>query len=83
MGSEMCIRDRHKGVDFAAPTGTPIYAGGNGIVEYVGRNGGYGKYIRIRHNNGYKTTYQHLSNYKKVYYKGESVNQSKSSINLL
>ena len=41
----------HKGVDFAAPIGTPIYAGGNGVVEYIGYNGGYGKYIRIRHNN--------------------------------
>jgi len=65
----------HKGVDFAAPTGTPIYAGGNGIVEYVGRNGGYGKYIRIRHNNGYKTAYAHLSNYKKSISKGARVNQ--------
>ncbi len=65
----------HKGVDFAAPTGTPIYAGGNGIVEYVGRNGGYGKYIRIRHNNGYKTAYAHLSNYKKGISKGARVNQ--------
>ena len=65
----------HKGVDFAAPTGTPIYAGGNGIVEYVGRNGGYGKYIRIRHNNGYKTAYAHLSNYKEGISKGVRVNQ--------
>ncbi len=65
----------HKGVDFAAPTGTPIYAGGNGIVEYVGRNGGYGKYIRIRHNNGYKTAYAHMSNYKKGISKGVRVNQ--------
>jgi len=65
----------HKGVDFAAPTGTPIYAGGNGIVEYVGKNGGYGKYIRIRHNNGYKTAYAHLSNYKKGISKGVRVNQ--------
>ena len=65
----------HKGVDFAAPTGTPIYAGGNGIVEYVGRNGGYGKYIRIRHNNGYKTAYAHLSNYRKGISKGVRVNQ--------
>ncbi len=65
----------HKGVDFAAPTGTPIYAGGNGIVEYVGRNGGYGKYIRIRHNNGYETAYAHLSNYKKGISKGVRVNQ--------
>ena len=65
----------HKGVDFAAPIGTPIYAGGNGIVEYVGRNGGYGKYIRIRHNNGYKTAYAHLSNYKKGISRGVRVNQ--------
>ena len=65
----------HKGVDFAAPTGTPIYAGGNGIVEYVGRNGGYGKYIRIRHNNGYKTAYAHLSKYSKGISKGVRVNQ--------
>ena len=65
----------HKGVDFAAPTGTPIYAGGNGIIEYIGRNGGYGKYIRIRHNNGYKTAYAHLSNYKKGISKGVRVNQ--------
>ena len=65
----------HKGVDFAAPKGTPIYAGGNGIIEFVGSNGGYGKYIRIRHNNGYKTAYAHLSNYKKGISKGVRVNQ--------
>ena len=65
----------HKGIDFAAPIGTPIYAGGNGIVEYVGTNGGYGKYIRIRHNNEYKTAYAHLSNYKKGISKGVRVNQ--------
>ena len=65
----------HKGVDFAAPKGTPIYAGGNGVVEYIGRNGGYGKYIRIRHNNDYKTAYAHLSGYKKGIYKGARVNQ--------
>ena len=56
----------HKGVDFAAPKGTPIYAGGNGVIEYAGTNGGYGKYIRIRHNNNYKTAYAHLSGFKKV-----------------
>ena len=65
----------HKGVDFAAPTGTPIYAGGNGIVEYIGKNGGYGKYIRIKHNNGYKTAYAHLSKYNKGISKGVRVNQ--------
>ena len=55
----------HKGVDFAAPTGTPIFAAGNGVVEFVGRNGGYGKYIRIRHDGTYKTAYAHLSSYKR------------------
>ena len=65
----------HKGVDFAAPIGTPVYAGGNGIIEMVGVNGGYGKYIRIRHNNGYKTAYAHLSSYKKGISKGVRVNQ--------
>ena len=65
----------HKGVDFAAKSGTPIYAGGNGIIEFMGNNGGYGKYIRIRHNNEYKTAYAHLSNFKKGIYKGVRVNQ--------
>ncbi len=65
----------HKGVDFAAPKGTPVYAGGNGIIEMVGVNGGYGKYIRIRHNNEYKTAYAHLSSYKKGISKGVRVNQ--------
>ncbi len=65
----------HKGVDFAAPKGTPIYAGGNGIIEFVGNNGGYGKYIRIRHNNEYKTAYAHLSSFKKGISKGVRVNQ--------
>ena len=65
----------HKGVDFAAPMGTPIYAGGNGVVEYAGNNGGYGKYIRIRHNNEYKTAYAHLSGFKKGITKGVRVNQ--------
>ena len=65
----------HKGVDFAAPTGTPIYAGGNGVIEFAGNNGGYGKYIRIRHNNEYKTAYAHLSGYKKGLGVGSRVNQ--------
>ena len=65
----------HKGVDFAAPTGTPIFAAGNGIVEYAGRNGGYGKYVRIRHDNTYKTAYAHLNSYKKGIGSGVRVKQ--------
>ncbi len=68
----------HKGVDFAAPIGTPIYAGGNGIVEFIGNNGGYGKYIRIRHNNEYKTAYAHLSRYEKGISKGVRVSQGET-----
>ena len=65
----------HKGIDFAAPKGTPVYAGGNGVIEMAGRNGGYGNYIRIRHNNEYKTAYAHLSGFKKGISKGVRVSQ--------
>ena len=65
----------HKGLDFAAPTGTPIYAAGNGVIEYVGSNGAYGKYIRIRHNSSYKTAYAHLHNYSKGIVNGVRVQQ--------
>ena len=53
----------HKGIDFAAPTGTPIYAAGDGVVEKGGRYSSYGNYVRIRHNNNIKTAYAHLSRY--------------------
>ena len=51
----------HQGIDFAAPTGTPIMAAGNGVVELAGRNGAYGNYVRIRHKGSYATAYAHLS----------------------
>ncbi|MBV8791706.1 MAG: M23 family metallopeptidase, partial [Pseudolabrys sp.] len=51
----------HTGVDWAAPTGTPIYASGNGVVEKAGWESGYGKYVRLRHNNGYETAYGHMT----------------------
>ena len=51
----------HRGVDFAAPTGTPVYAAGSGVVEMAGDNGAYGNYIRIRHRDGHATAYAHLS----------------------
>ena len=65
----------HKGVDFAAPTGTPIFAAGNGVVEFAGKNGSYGNYIRIRHDNTYKTAYAHLNGFKKGVYGGVRVKQ--------
>ncbi len=51
----------HHGVDFAAPYGTPVSSIGDGVVVYAGWKGGYGKYIRIRHPNGYQSGYGHLS----------------------
>ncbi|MBB4286014.1 M23 family metallopeptidase [Roseospira goensis] len=51
----------HTGVDFAAPTGTPIYAAGDGVVRYAGRKGGYGKYVQIRHTGEFSTAYAHMS----------------------
>ena len=65
----------HKGTDFAAPTGTPIYAAGNGVVERASRYGGYGHYIRIRHSKGYKTAYAHLSRYARGVRSGRRVRQ--------
>jgi len=57
---------KHQGVDFAAPKGTPIYAAGDGVIEMKQRYKGYGKYIRIRHANGYKTAYGHMSKFNKT-----------------
>jgi murein DD-endopeptidase MepM/ murein hydrolase activator NlpD len=51
----------HTGVDWAAPSGTPIYASGNGTIDKVGWESGYGKYIKIRHANGYETAYGHMT----------------------
>lgn len=65
----------HKGTDFAAPTGTPVYAAGNGTVQRASRNGGYGNYIKIKHTRGYETAYAHLSKYAKGIKAGKKVKQ--------
>lgn len=65
----------HRGTDFAAPTGTPIWSAGNGTIEEIGWKGGYGKYIRVRHNGTYKTAYAHLHNYARGMRKGKKVKQ--------
>ncbi len=69
---------KHMGVDFAAPTGTPIMAAGTGHIEYVGTNGGAGKHIRIRHLNGYKTSYSHLNSYASGMQKNVRVKQGQT-----
>ena len=65
----------HKGVDFAAPSGTPIYAAGNGTVAYAGRKGGYGNYIRIRHNGNFETAYAHMKGFANSVRTGNRVEQ--------
>jgi murein DD-endopeptidase MepM/ murein hydrolase activator NlpD len=65
----------HTGVDWAAPSGTPIYASGNGTVEKVGWESGYGKYIQVRHNNGYETAYGHMTAYARGIAEGTRVRQ--------
>lgn len=67
----------HRGLDFAAPSGTPIFAAGDGIIEKAGWNGSYGKYIRIRHTGTYKTAYAHLSGFHKNIKIGRRVLQGK------
>lgn len=68
-------RKMHTGVDWAAPTGTPILASGNGVVEQAGRKGAYGNYVRIRHANGYQTAYGHMSRIAQNVVEGVKVRQ--------
>ena len=68
-------RKMHRGVDFAAPTGTPIYAAGDGVVDYKGRKGGYGNYLRIKHNGTYSTAYAHIHKFARSVRKGKRVRQ--------
>ena len=65
----------HTGVDWAAPLGTPIYASGNGLVDKVGWESGYGKYIRLRHANGYETAYGHMTAFARAIQPGARVRQ--------
>lgn len=54
---------RHAGVDLPAPAGTPVRAAADGVVRYFGRNGGYGRFIRLDHGFGLETAYGHLRRY--------------------
>lgn len=67
------FRRMHAGTDFAAPYGTPIYATGDGTIQYVGRKGGYGKVIELRHEDGISTLYGHMSDYQKGLAASDSV----------
>jgi len=68
-------RRAHKGIDFAAPRGTPIKAAGDGVIERANRYGSFGNYIRIRHSNGYETAYAHMKGFRRGIRKGKRVRQ--------
>ncbi len=65
----------HRGIDYAAPMGTPVSAAGDGTIRYAGWKGGYGKIVIIKHANGYETYYGHLSRIKKGMRRGKKVSQ--------
>lgn len=65
----------HKGIDYGAPTGTRVRATGGGIVEFVGRKGGYGNAVVLRHQSSYTTLYGHLSRFQSGIRKGSRVSQ--------
>ncbi|MEQ1648214.1 MAG: M23 family metallopeptidase [Hyphomicrobiaceae bacterium] len=65
----------HAGIDYAGPVGTPIMAAGAGTIEEAGRKGEYGNHIRIRHANGYRTTYSHMSRFASGISEGARVTQ--------
>jgi len=65
----------HKGMDFGAPPGTPVYAAGDGSIEEAGWNGAYGLYVRIKHDARHKTAYAHLANLARGIREGRRVQQ--------
>lgn len=65
----------HYGIDYAAPIGTPVESIGDGRITVIGWKGGYGRYIKIRHNHTHETAYGHLSRFAKGLKKGSKVKQ--------
>ncbi len=65
----------HKGVDYAARTGTPIKSTGDGKITFMGRKGGYGQVVIIEHGQHYETLYAHLSNFKRDLKEGDPIKQ--------
>ena len=69
---------KHEGVDYAAAYGTPVRATANGLVTLVGRDAGYGNMIELRHANGIRTRYGHLSSFAKGLHPGERITQGET-----
>lgn len=65
----------HLGIDYAAPTGTPVSVVANGVITFAGRKGGFGNYIEVRHGDGFVTSYGHLSRFAAKTRRGTAVTQ--------
>lgn len=65
----------HLGIDYAAPTGTPVSSVADGVITFVGWKGGYGNFVEISHSSGYVTTYGHLSRFSSIAKRGRRVSQ--------
>jgi len=65
----------HLAIDYAAPTGTPVWAVADGVVMFAGRKGGNGIQVRLRHRGGYETYYNHLSRIAPKVRRGARVSQ--------
>nr|QGT50784.1 hypothetical protein Elusimicrob2101_0470 [uncultured Elusimicrobia bacterium] len=72
------IRRPHLGIDYAAPTGTPVQAVADGTVKFVGKKGGFGNFVEIKHANGYTTMYGHLKSFGKGVKAGAKVKQGQT-----
>ena len=68
----------HQGIDYGAPKGTPIMAVGSGVITDIGRAGGYGKQIIIRHENGIESLYGHMSRFAKGMKSGKQIRQGQT-----
>lgn len=66
---------KHEGVDFAAPLGTPIKASGDGVVDFVGTQNGYGNVVVLKHWSNYSTAYGHMSRFAGGLHRGQKVSQ--------
>jgi len=65
----------HRGLDYAAPRGTPVIAAGDGIIEIMKYHGNYGRYVKIKHNKKYSTLYAHLDRFSKKFSTGSKIKQ--------
>ena len=72
------IRRPHLGIDYAAPSGTPVQAVADGTVRFAGKKGGFGNFIEIRHANSYTTMYGHLKGFAKGIKAGAKVKQGQT-----